>query len=143
MYQWFLTVGSSQRKKVCRNTVFKRTTESFRFWQIKLPWKGFVISSALHSRGNQEISTENRVLPFSVDLCRIKAADFRLTNSQSDLHSVQSFKHILSTAFSFLFLSLVCLTMNAGSEEAVQAVTLTLRIIHGDSHQGLDFKKKK
>lgn len=59
--------------------------------------------------------------------CRINEADFRLINSQTDLHSAQSFKHVLSTTFSFLFLSLVCLTKNAGSKETMQAVTLTLR----------------
>lgn len=44
----------------------------------------------------------------------------RPRNKQAELHSRQSFKHVLLTAFSFLFLPLVCLTMNAYSNKPAQ-----------------------
>lgn len=90
------------------------------FWQIKLPWKGFVIS-CVYPRGHQEISTETHVPPSSADLpCwkelaanTVNVADFRLQESKSVPPSQHSFKHMWLTV---LFLFLVCLTMKAGRQ---------------------------
>lgn len=78
IYQWFPTVEPlllskkkvhkefTEGKKVYKTlwlAVVQKNSESFGFWQIKLPWR-LCYKLCLYSRGHQEINTETLCLAF-------------------------------------------------------------------------------